>query len=69
MPQSTKRIIVSEVFPPIPTTDFDYCAFYLGDEERREYGWGSTRNEAISDLKEKFEEGYYPNTFSPEEYN
>lgn len=55
-----KKIITCEVFPPIPTTDFDYCAYYEGDEELQDYGWGSTRNAAIADLKEQFATNFYP---------
>lgn len=49
-----KCIIVAEVFPPIPTRRFDYCAYIDGDEERQEYGYGPTREAAIADLREVY---------------
>lgn len=61
------KIITSEVRPPIPTTDFDFCAYYEGDEERQEYGWGSTAELAIANLKELFESGFYPNNHGVQE--
>jgi hypothetical protein len=57
--QNQRKIIVSEVRPPIPTKDFDYCAFYEDDEERGEYGWGSTPDLAIADLNQLLDEGFY----------
>lgn len=53
------KIITSEVKPPIPTRDFDYCAFEEGNEESQQYGWGATPEEAIADLKDKILQGYY----------
>lgn len=52
-------IIVSEVRPPLPTKDFDYCAFLAGEEEKLQYGWGSTPELAVADLKQSFETGFY----------
>lgn len=51
-----KQIIAHNIFPPIPVRDFDWCAFYEGDEERQEYGYGATEQEAIADLRKNFDE-------------
>jgi hypothetical protein len=48
------KIIAYHALPPIPTTKFDWCAFYDGEEERCEYGWGHTEQEAIADLVENW---------------
>jgi hypothetical protein len=45
-------IVTNYVYPPIPTRNYDYCAFRLGQEERGNYGWGATREDAIADLIE-----------------
>lgn len=43
------------VYPPIPTRAFDWCAYYDElDEETRDYGWGTTEQAAIADLKEMY---------------
>lgn len=44
------KIITSYVFPPIPYRHMDWCAFYEGQEEAGNYGWGRTESEAINDL-------------------
>lgn len=43
-------IKTSHVYPPIPLRQFDWCAFIDGEEERGEYGWGRTEQEAIDDF-------------------
>lgn len=53
------RIVISHVRPPIPTKDFDYCAYYEGEAELQQYGWGSTPEEAQADLLELFESGFF----------
>jgi hypothetical protein len=57
--EEERLIVVSHVQPPIPTKEFDYCAFYEGDEESKQYGWGETEELAIADLLARFAEGYY----------
>lgn len=52
-------IIRQPVFPPIPTTKFDWCAYYDGQEELRNYGWGPTEAEAVADLQEKSEDQFF----------
>ena len=47
-----KEIITIFVYPPIPIRIMDWCAYYEGGEEFGKYGWGSTKEEAIEDLKE-----------------
>ena len=42
--------------PPIPTNDFDWCAYYDGSEEDGQRGWGATKEEAIKDLKDLTDE-------------
>lgn len=43
-------IIVNCISPSIPDRRWDFCAFHEGEEERREYGYGATEQEAIDDL-------------------
>lgn len=45
-----KKIITDHVYPPIPIRTFDWCAFYEGDAESQNYGWGKTKEKAIQDL-------------------
>lgn len=47
-----RKIVTHNSFPPIPTTKFDWCAFYEGQEEAGNYGYGVTREAAISDFIE-----------------
>lgn len=44
------KIITSNIRPPIPVRNFDWCAYYDGDEERGEYGYGETEQDAVEDL-------------------
>jgi hypothetical protein len=45
-----RKIITRYVYPTIPDRRFDWLAFYEGDEELGEYGWGSSEAQAIADL-------------------
>lgn len=47
-----RKIITVNDHPPIPTRDHDWVAYFDGDEERGEYGYGETEAEAIADLLE-----------------
>lgn len=47
---SDRKIITENVFPPIPTREFDWCAYFDGEEERGHYGYGDTKQAAINDL-------------------
>jgi hypothetical protein len=42
--------------PPIPTCNFDWCAYEDGMEERGFYGYGRSREEAVAALFEMFED-------------
>jgi hypothetical protein len=44
------KMIVRNVYPPIPDRQFDWTAFWDGTEETQHAGWGATREEAIADL-------------------
>jgi len=44
------KIQVSFQHPSVPVRKFDWVAFYEGEEERREYGYGSTPYMAVLDL-------------------
>lgn len=46
----TKKIITSHVCPPIPWRDFDWCAYFDGEEELAYCGYGRTAQDAIDDL-------------------
>ena len=48
----TPKITTRYIYPPIPDRQFDWCAYYDGEEERGHYGYGRTEEEAITDLTE-----------------
>lgn len=48
--ETVREIMVHHVFPPIPRRDFDYRAYFDGEEENGQYGYGPDVNTAISDL-------------------
>lgn len=48
------KIKVDYINPPIPTRALDYCAYNDGDEEKGEYGYGSTPEQAIADYKANY---------------
>jgi hypothetical protein len=43
-------IRTKNVYPPIPSRQFDWCAIYEGYEPGDPIGWGLTEQEAIDDL-------------------
>lgn len=43
-------VVTSFVYPPIPVRSFDWCAYFDGEEERGEYGWGEDEEAARADL-------------------
>lgn len=44
-------VVITPVFPPIPTRDHDYSAHFEGQEELPDlYGWGDTEAAALMDL-------------------
>ena len=52
-----RKIVTSHVYPPIPVRNFDWSAYYEGDEEAGQYGYGATEAEAIADFIENYQEG------------
>ncbi len=48
------KIVTRHILPPIPIRSFDWCAHYEGEEERQEYGYGRTEQEAIRDLLDAY---------------
>lgn len=46
-----RKIVTYPAFPPIPDRSHDWCAYYDGEEEAANYGWGKTKEEAIANLK------------------
>ena len=52
----TKKIVTIFLNPPIPVRDFDWCAYYDGEEENGNYGYGSTEAEAIEDLVNNYDD-------------
>lgn len=51
-----RKVVTSYVWPPISRRDFDWCAYYDGEEERGNCGWGATEADAIKDLEENYAE-------------
>ena len=51
-----RAIITSNLNPPIPIRDFDWCAYFDGEEELGHYGYGRTESEAKQDLLENYAE-------------
>jgi hypothetical protein len=52
---SLPEIVTSHIFPPIPDRSMDWCAYYDGEEERGDYGYGPTEQAAIEDLTANYE--------------
>lgn len=50
-----RKIVTSNVYPPIPYRSMDWCAYFDGDEESGIRGWGATETEAIDDLLEVYQ--------------
>lgn len=53
-----RKIITSNVCPPIPDRRYDWCAYYEGEEEAGNYGYGATEAEAIADFIENCAEDH-----------
>lgn len=49
------KIKTNHIFPPIPDRSMDWCAYYDGEEERGDYGYGPTEEAAIADLVTNYE--------------
>lgn len=52
----SRKIVTSNICPPIPTRQFDWCAYFDGDEETGRCGHGPTEVEAVADLIENYAE-------------
>lgn len=50
-----KKYIVEYIHPPIPIRQFDYCAYFDGEEEGI-CEFGKTEDEAIENLKKLAEQ-------------
>lgn len=46
-------IVVEQINPPVPSTQFDWQAYIRDEEEGGPYGRGPTRSEALLDLCEQ----------------
>jgi hypothetical protein len=53
-----RKIVTRFEHPPIPTRSFDWCAYYEGEEEAGDYGWGPTEADAIEDFTENCAEDH-----------
>lgn len=49
------HLVTSCQYPPIPDRRFDWCAYFDGEEENGNYGWGSTEADAVADFLESRE--------------
>lgn len=49
-------IVTKPVYPPIPTDSCDWVAYYDGNCDAQNYGWGPTEEAAIEDLKASYEQ-------------
>ena len=50
------KILTKYSPPPVPTNQFDWSAWYDGDEELGIVGYGKTESEAITDLLDRLEQ-------------
>lgn len=48
---AAKKMVVHQIRPPIPIRDFDWQAYWDGEEETSHCGYGKTKEEAVEDLK------------------
>lgn len=51
-----RKIITSNIYPPIPVRDFDWMAYFDGDDEFGPRGYGPTEAEAIQDLIDNYDD-------------
>lgn len=51
MSKSEPKLITVYVCPPIPTRQFDWCCYEVGEEESGDYGWGRLEEDAIHNWK------------------
>lgn len=50
-----RKVVTNHVFPPISDRRYDWLAYYDGDEEAGQYGYGATEAEAIADFVENYQ--------------
>ena len=48
-------IVTENIHPPVPSSKFDWVAHFEGEEEFGPYGYGSTEEDAITELKAQAE--------------
>jgi len=53
-------VIVENIYPPIPTRDHDWVAYFYGQEEDGPRGYGSTSIEAVHDLTSNYDNPHEP---------
>lgn len=56
---SIPHIVTHASFPAIPVRNYDWCAFFDGEEEAGSYGYGATEAEAIADFVENYASEHY----------
>jgi len=59
-----RKVITDHIYPPIPVRHMDWCAWFEGEEEAGEYGYGPTEADAIADLLDNADE--YPTALASE---
>lgn len=47
------------VYPPIPDRRFDWIAYFDGEEEAGDYGYGATEQAAIADFIENYADDHF----------
>ena len=52
------KVVTQYIQPPVPTTRFDWCAWFDGMEVEGPYGWGPTETAAKRDLDQQFMTNY-----------
>lgn len=45
-----EQIITVQIYPPIPTRNYDWMSYRSGNEETGPFGWGATKEDAETDL-------------------
>ena len=48
-----RKIVTDNICPPIPDRQFDWIAYFDGDEENGPCGYGPTEEAAVADLAEQ----------------
>lgn len=53
-----RKIVTSNIYPPIPIRTMDWCAYFDGEEELGGYGYGRTEAEAVADFIANLDEPF-----------